>query len=141
MKKLRILSLLSVAMIMIFCGCAKGESKDKTSLVKECVNSYFSYYENGEYENMKEFCSDEFVKQYFHEKDVFGSSTAKLIKIEEIKYDKNNDKYVATVYIECMPVAFSALYNKDKPDEAVNTYVSLVVNVSGDKAQIEAFED
>ena len=109
--------------------------------IRNDLKSYFLCYEKSDFEGMKKFCSKNFVDEFFHDGDVFGNSTAKLVDIEEIKYDEDAMKYIAGVQIECMPTEGSALYNFEKPDVPVNTYMYLVLSVNNGNAIIEAFAD
>ncbi|MDE5604967.1 MAG: hypothetical protein K2I73_05240 [Eubacterium sp.] len=125
---------------LLFIGCSTNNTESKeVAIIKNDLKSYFSCYEKGDFEGMKKFCTKNYVDEYFHDGDVFGNLTAKLVDFEEIKYDETAMKYTALVQIECMPTKISALYNRDKPDEPVNTYMDLVVSVDNGNAVIEAF--
>lgn len=52
------------------------------------MTEFFSYYEKGKYDSMKQYCSDEFISNFFHDGDVFGNTTAKLIEIQGVTYGK-----------------------------------------------------
>lgn len=138
------ISIISCCLIicLLFIGCSTDNTRNKeTAIIENDLKSYFSCYEKGDYEGMKKFCTKSYVDEYFHDGDVFGNLTAKLVDFEEIKYDEAAMKYIAVVQIECMSAEISALYNRDKPDEPVNTYMDLVVSVDNGNAVIEAFAD
>ncbi len=124
---------------LLFIGC-NTESKE-ISIIENDLKSYFSCYEKGDFEGMKNFCTENYIDEYFHDGDVFGNATAKLVGIQEIKYDEKAMKYIAAVQVECMPTESSALYNFEKPDESVNAYMYLVVSVDNGNAVIEEFAD
>ena len=131
---------LVICLLFIGCGTVNTENKE-IAIIENDLKSYFSCYEKGDFEGMKKFCTKSYVDEYFHDDDVFGNATAKLVDFKEIKYDEEAMKYIAVVQIECMPTKISALYNRDKPDDPVNTYMDLVVSVDNGNAVIEAFAD
>lgn len=135
------ISIISCCLIigLLFIGCSTDNIEKETAIIKNDLKSYFSCYEKGDYEGMKKFCTKSYIDEYFHDGDVFGNATAKLVDFYEIKYDEKAMKYIAVVQVECMPVEISALYNRDNPDEPVNTYMDLVVSVDNGHAVIEAF--
>lgn len=143
MKKAISIITCCLAMCLLFIGCSNTVSTEKREIkiVENCVESYFLCYEKGDFEGMKKFCSKSFVEEYFHNDDVFGNKIAKLISFNDIKYDENTKKYIAVVQVECIPTEKSALYNKDKPNDPVNTYISFVLNVDNKNALIESFSD
>ena len=127
---------------LVFSACSSAESKiAPTDAVKECLTSYFSYHEKGDFDNMKQYCRRNFVKEYFHEKDVFGNATAKLLDFDEIRYDEENNQYIAQLYVECVPVEGSALYDRDNPSGKVKTYIAFVLSVKNGKAIIEGLTE
>ena len=123
----------------LFIGCSTDNIEKETAIIENDLKSYFSCYEKGDFEGMKKFCTKSYVDEYFHDGNVFGNLTAKLVDIEEIKYDEATMKYIAVVQIECMPAKISALYDRDNPDKPVNTYMHLVVSIDNGNAVIEAF--
>ena len=142
MKKITHIWSCYLVLCLLFIGCSNTNMVQKeTAVIEKDLKSYFSCYEKSDFEGMKKFCTKGFVEAYFHNEDVFGNSTAKLINFEEIKYDETTKKYTVTVQIKCMPVNYSALYNKDNPDEPVNTYMSFVLSVNNGNIVIEAFAD
>lgn len=140
MKKF-IVGVVSILLIICcFCSCKTTENSDQTKLFSTVANSadknvqsdinsllksYFSYYEKGDYENMKQYCSDDFIKNYFHDKDVFGSAKSTLLKIDNsIKYDQEKGKYLVSVEEKVIPVKSSAYYDKEKSQvDVINDYI------------------
>ena len=138
------ISIISCCLVIcfLFIGCSTNNTESKEiAIIENDLKSYFSCYEKGDFEGMKKFCTKSYVDEYFHDDDVFGNATAKLVDFEEIEYDETAKKYIAVVQIECMPAEISALYNRDKPNDPVNTYMDLVVSVDNGNAVIEAFAD
>jgi hypothetical protein len=133
-KSISIISIILSA-LLLFTACSNANTKE-TKLVEECVTSYFSYYEKGDFDNMKQYCSDDFVAEYFDTDDVFGNIRAELVDLKEIKYDDESKQYTALVNVKCVPSSDSSLYNKDNPDEPVLTYVSYTLSVENGNAKI-----
>lgn len=153
MKKYFILIITIVLIMCCFCSCAKVQdgmnSNDKnadlsaqssvtdnvsSTYMKNTIDiilSYFEYYEKGDFENMKQYCSDEFIKQFFHKGDVFGSKKSSLIKIDSVKNDAQNNRYIVCVEERITPVKSSAYYDEEKSQvDVYHTYV-LKTNVNG----------
>lgn len=139
MKKCAIIIFCILSLCSLFVACSDfNNSGFETELVKDCLNSYFSYYEKGDFDNMKQYCTNNFVDEYFHEKDVFGNASAKLIDFEEIKYDYETNQYIAILYVECVPVLNSALYDKNNPSKPVLTYISYILSIENGNVKIES---
>lgn len=70
------------------------------SKAKDVLTSYFSEFEKAEYESMKQYCTDEFVKNYFHGNDghefgVFDSKKAKILAFTDREIDTGNEDTLA----------------------------------------------
>ena len=70
------------------------------SKAKDVLTSYFSAFEKAEYESMKQYCTDEFVKNYFHGNDghefgVFDSKKAKILAFTDREIDTGNEDTLA----------------------------------------------
>lgn len=168
MEKYVIKIITLIMIICCFCACSKEQGNVKadnkntrlssqTSVadnvgstnMKEAIDiilSYFEYYEKGDFENMKQYCSEEFVKQYFHSNDVFGSKKSSLIKIDSIKNDAQNNRFKVCVEERVTPVKSSAYYDEQKSQVDVNnTYVLksdgkgqlVIVAFANDEADVE----
>lgn len=168
MKKYFVSVIAVILIICCFCACSKEQSSIKTddknadlsaqssvtdnvgsTYMKNTIDiilSYFEYYEKGDFENMKPYCSEAFVKQYFHKGDVFGSKKSSLIKIDSIKNDEQNNRYKICVEERVTPVKSSAYYDEEKSQVDVNhTYVLkiddkgqlVIVAFANDEADIE----
>ena len=75
-------------------------TKADETKAKEVLISYFAEFENGNYENMKKYCTDEYVKNYFHGKDghelgVFDSKKAKILSFDTEKIDTGDESILA----------------------------------------------
>lgn len=140
MKKYVVTIITLLLIICCFCSCKNAQSDDKIvlssnstisnsvdkniqSAIGTLLKSYFSYYEKGDYENMKQYCSKEFIEAYFHENDVFGSEKSTFLKINNsIKYDK--EKYLVSVEEEATPVKSSAYYDEENSQvDIINDYI------------------
>ena len=67
---------------------------------KEVLISYFAEFENANYENMKKYCTDEYVKNYFHGKDghelgVFDSKKARILSFDTEKINTGDETTLA----------------------------------------------
>jgi hypothetical protein len=137
MKKYILIVSSILSLCLLFTACSNVDTNDaQTELVKECLTSYFSYYEKGDFDNMKQYCNDDFVDEYFHSDDVFANASAELIDLSEINYDNETQQYKALVYVKCVPTPDSSLYDKDNPEQAVYTYVSYILCVENGNAEI-----
>ena len=70
------------------------------SKAKDVLTSYFSEFEKAEYESMKQYCTDEFVQNYFHGNDghefgVFDSKKAKILAFTDREIDTGNEDTLA----------------------------------------------
>ena len=90
MKKL-ISLLLVLALCFCICGCSKSDS---ITQAKETINSFFTEFENGNYDKMKKYCTENCVKQFFHESDFFGIKIAKLESISDEAYEGENENKI-----------------------------------------------
>ena len=75
-------------------------TKADETKAKEVLISYFAEFENANYENMKKYCTDEYVKNYFHGKDghelgVFDSKKAKILSFDTEKIDTGDESILA----------------------------------------------
>ena len=50
---------------------------------KETLTSFFKYFSEKNYEKMKDFCSKDYVTDFFHKDDVFGFKSASLVSYDE----------------------------------------------------------
>ena len=153
MKKYFVSVIAVILIICCFCACGKVPGSIKTDDknadltaqssaadnvgsthmkdATDIVLSYFEYYEKGDFENMKPYCSEKFVEQYFHKGDVFGSKKSSLIKVDSVKYDEQNNRYKICVEERVTPVKSSAYYDEEKSQvDVYHTYV-LKTNVNG----------
>lgn len=80
---------------------------------------------------MKPLCSDDFVKNYFHNNDVFGNECAELNKIISVAEDEKNGGYIAVVDIDAVPCESSALYDKDNKTVSTSFDLHLSQNEKG----------
>jgi hypothetical protein len=135
-----VLPILSLCLLFSACSLVKTNSGD-VDLIKDCLTSYFSYYEKGDFDNMKQYCTDTFIDEYFHKNDVFGNASAKLIDFDDISYDDVKKQYIAEVNVECVPTENSSLYDKDNPTKTRTTYITFVLSVNNEKVQIESLTD
>lgn len=75
-------------------------SKNPESMAKEVLTSYFSEFEKAKYESMKQYCTDEFVQNYFHGNDghefgVFDSKKAKILEFTDREIDTGDENTLA----------------------------------------------
>ena len=70
------------------------------SKAKDVLTSYFSEFEKAEYESMKQYCTNEFVENYFHVNDghelgVFDSKKAKILAFTDREIDTGDENTLA----------------------------------------------
>lgn len=75
-------------------------SENPASKAKDVLTSYFSAFEKAEYESMKQYCTNEFVENYFHGNDghelgVFDSKKAKILAFTDREIDTGNENTLA----------------------------------------------
>ena len=97
MKRI-ISAILFVFMIAGLSACVSSEPPE--SKAKDELTYYFSEFEKAKYENMKQYCTDEFVENYFHGNDghefgVFDSKKAKILAFTDREIDTGNEDTLA----------------------------------------------
>ncbi len=130
MKKILVFMLV---MSFLFTGCGVSNTvnnKQESAIDKAetTIKSYFDSFQKGNFEDMKQYCTASFIRKYFHEKDVNGSKSEKMIKIEK-KVNENN-AYKLTVRYRCVPVENSALYDANK-EKVESTITYELINQNG----------
>ncbi|MCM1115131.1 MAG: hypothetical protein NC397_06495 [Clostridium sp.] len=111
--------------LILIASCLIGCSRDKETIIENTLTEFFSYYEKGDYEGMKKYCSEEFIENYFHDDDVFGNTTAKLLKITNIIYDEETAQYLVSIEMEITPTINSAHYDIENPIAA--TFIDIII--------------
>lgn len=102
-----------ILLVPIFTAC--GGDKDRKT-AQSVLKDYFEAYETADYVRMADCCTVEFQEQFFHDNDVFGYTTAKLLSISNRKIDTGDQNILAyEVQISAVPVEGSANYNPDEP--------------------------
>ena len=97
MKRI-ISAILFVFMIAGLSACVSSETPE--SKAKDELTYYFSEFEKAKYENMKQYCTDEFVENYFHGNDghefgVFDSKKAKILEFTDREIDTGDENTLA----------------------------------------------
>lgn len=128
MKTIKRVTCIVTALLMLVCLAACG-SKDE-SAAKDVLKSYFDAYEKANYEEMKQYCTDTFVSFCFHDSDVLGASSAKLVKIEESADSESGNSYAFDIVISEKPVEGSARY--DANQATVETSVTYMLQKQSD---------
>lgn len=139
MKNIASVVSIVLSVILLITGCSNTKTKNiNIELINDCITSYFSYYKNGDFENMKQYCTEDFVQEYFHVNDVFGNACAELINIESIEYVQEKQQYKAITYVKCIPTSNSSLYDNNNPGEATFTYNSYFLSINNGNIKIVA---
>ena len=88
-------AVLFIAVSLIFTSCMQVRSAEDT------INCFFKEFENSNFEEMKKYCADSFIKEYFHDGDVYSFKNATLKECEKYKnpddYDDSLECYYVTV--------------------------------------------
>lgn len=105
-----------VTLILLSCLTNAIASLKPTEITK----NFFASFEKPDYQNMKQYCTENCKKSYFHNGDVDGMAWAKLTEIGEEKIDKNTCSIYVSVEMET--VKSSALY----PETSTSFFVVLV---------------
>ncbi len=111
---------------------AKGHvtfTRDKCIQPEDVIEKFFDAFENADYETMKQYCTEDCKKQFFHDGDVDGMVWARLIEIQEDDYLDAPQNMSVRVEMETVPE--SALYDSAKPVDTTYFYVYLVDDGNG----------
>ena len=128
MKKLMCIIMAIFAMLSLSC-C--NIAKEQESAAKEALTGYFAEYENSNYEGMKQYCTDEFVDNFFHDSDVFGCINAKLLEFTDRKIDTGNENTLAfEINTSTKPIEGSANYDENEP--TYETYIVYILEKQSD---------
>ena len=98
---------------------------------KETLTSFFQYFSEGNYENMKDFCSKDYVNDFFHKNDVFGFKTAKLLSYDETNIITHDKEYWIPISLKVEPTKDSSSYDKNSKFVEVGYYVVLEQQTDG----------
>lgn len=90
---------------------------------KATIESFFKYFKVKDYKKMKQYCSKEFIKDYFHDKDVLRYSTAEFISYETQEYSVHGDEYWILVNYRGKPA--KSIYSTDYDFELVENKQSI----------------
>lgn len=115
-----------VTLILLCCLTnAQGEKEIASLNPTEITKNFFASFEKSDYQNMKQYCTENCKKFYFHNGDVDGMAWAKLTEIGEEKIDKNTCSIYVSVEMET--VKRSALY----PETSTSFFVVLIKGDDG----------
>ncbi len=69
------------------------------------VDQFFQYFENGDFDNMKRYCTESCVNSFFGDGYCFGMTEAKLtnMEIEPSEYAKSSNDFVMSVSVTMTP--------------------------------------
>lgn len=98
---------------------------------KETLTSFFQYFNEGNYEKMKDFCSKDYVNDFFHKNDVFGFKTAKLLSYDETNIITHDKEYWIPISLKGEPTEDSSSYDKNSKFVEVGYYVVLEQQTNG----------
>lgn len=83
-------------------------------LPRTTIKSFFSSFAQGDFESMKQYCTQECIDNHFHAEhgDVFGLKKAELLSADTTQtfYDTPPDEYVVFVYLKVEPSEYSSIY-------------------------------
>ena len=69
------------------------------------VDQFFQYFENGDFDNMKRYCTENCVSSFFGDGYCFGMTQAELtnMEIEPSEYAKSSNDFVMSVSVNMTP--------------------------------------
>lgn len=94
----------------------------------DTLYGYFGETEQGNINKAKEYCTDEFINNFVHKEDIFGSSMTKLLYVYDMSANDSLDEWIFEVCEECTPTVDSALYDNGKKVKTIYSYVVLKDN-------------
>lgn len=94
-------------------GAENRISEQDKAAIEKSIQAFFRAFEKGSYEDMKAYCTDDFVKAFYHEKDVFGMRYAKLNKITDSFFlDTTAYEKYGTEKDYCVHVTLQAVFTE-----------------------------
>ena len=127
MHMVKVYKILASVLVTVFfiCGCSTEVERPSP---EEVIEEFFILYSQSDLEEMKQYCSEDFVKLYFGDETVLGNTSAVAQKIEVVEDLSNGiDKEVFFVEATISPEKNSALFGED----ATCFYLSLITNEKG----------
>lgn len=150
MKKHYIILFVVCILLCIFIGCNDENNNEFLSTTnenvkehrdfyyskeeKKLIEEFFGYFEKCDYENMKSYCSQKCIEEYFHDNRVYGMVWASLARINYCTDKLIEDYHCANVYVEMEAAPESSLYGSN----GTSFFIMLKRNESG-KLFIDGF--
>ncbi|MCH5303428.1 MAG: DUF4878 domain-containing protein [Ruminococcus sp.] len=114
-----------MTVIFASASCTQPQNAEKV------VKGFFKEFETSNFDQMKQYCTDSFVKDYFHDGDVYSIKNATLKKCD--KYQKPSD-YADN--LECYYVTVSGeITDNSSLDKDSNEYSFFIVLENNDNCE------
>lgn len=107
--------------VVAICFMTNPKKPQKTEITaKNTVIEFFDAFKEADHEAMKQYCTEPFVKKYFHDGDIWGMRAASMENFSEEAVDEYNEIFMVDVKMETVPE--SALY----PEDETSFYIHLI---------------
>ena len=116
-----VISVAIVACIVVaICFMTNPKETQNTDIsARDTVVAFFDDFKVADHQAMKQYCTESFVKTYFHDGDIWGMRTASMENYSEEAIDEYNEIFMVDVKMET--VSESALY----PEDETSFYIHL----------------
>lgn len=131
-KKTVLIGALIICSVIAVCFMTDPK-ENKASLIDKqkkeavnCITQYYTLFEKENYDEMKLYCTGEYSSQYFHDSDVFGDVSGRLLSVKQVLYDERTDQFRVVVNVESVPGIYSANYVEDNRTNVQDLTYTLV---------------